>query len=167
MLPLRLAFPNYSHAPVKFRKLFVGSGVSFNIRCELVCPILCPALRHSGLRAAFVAVPKTSVHEHGDPMLREDEVRFSRQILAMKPKTQTHFVGRSAYALFRRCMLAPNPRHQPGTAFGSETVDHGYAALSSRPRSMASATMASISRAMIGETLFPIILKLCQIVSWN
>lgn len=85
----------------------------------------------------------------------------------MKSEAKAHSVGGLADPHFWRRVLAFDTGHQPGAPFRREAIDHNYAAAAIGPRSMASATTDSISLAIIGETLFPIIRKLCQIVSWN
>lgn len=114
-------------------------------------------------------MPKAAVNEEGDPVLRKHQVGIPRQVLSMEPEPESHSVREATHAHFRRCVLARDTGHQPRSALRRNVVNQGYSAamLTEEALCIAFATMVRMSLAIMGETLFPIIRKLCQIVGWK
>jgi hypothetical protein len=56
-------------------------------------------------------MPKAAMHKESGPVLWENEIRLSREVLSMQAKSQTKDVCSAPNAYFGRCVLAPDPRH--------------------------------------------------------
>ena len=77
------ALPDYEYAPTHCPKSSGGTPVPERIVFDLGAPEVLSRLRNSSLRAAWVAVPKTPMYEHGDLARLEYEIRPTWQALVM------------------------------------------------------------------------------------
>ncbi|SVC41926.1 uncharacterized protein METZ01_LOCUS294780 [marine metagenome] len=63
--------------------------IAGNIPLELRLPEIYARRRHGRTRATFVPMPKTSIHKYYASMLRQNNVRSSRQVFLMDFKAKS------------------------------------------------------------------------------
>ena len=119
---LRLAFPDDCDAPSQRPKIFDGLSISHDISIEFVLPELCPRLRNGCFFAAGVAMPKASVDEDNDTVLREHEIWRAREVMPMEPVAEPKSMSRSAYSYLCQGVFRPHLRHQPGPMLRRKAV---------------------------------------------
>ena len=109
------------------------------------------------------------MYEYGDTVPREYQIRCSGKIATMESIAQSDGMNSAPNSHFRFCIFGFHPRHQPRSSFRSETVHNVYSAAAGTIISFPSfwPIILNIARAMMGDTLFPIILNECQIVGWK
>lgn len=107
------------------------------------------------------------MHENGNSTPWKNHIRTARKITAMKTVSETTSVRRPSDPKFSGRILAPYSGHEPGASIWRQAIRqlvHSAAIARARPCPSFDLTAAKIARAMIGDTLFPIIRKECQTV---
>jgi hypothetical protein len=69
-----------------------------------------------------MAMPETSVDEHGQAVTRQYKVRLSREIISMKAETQPYPVSNLPHFHFGRGVSTTNLRHVCAPVLGVEMV---------------------------------------------
>lgn len=89
---------------------------------------LCPELRSSGGRgceaAAFVAMPETSMDEHGCPKFWKNQIGPARQPLVVQPISQALCMQRFSQDEFGLRVPPLDPRHHSGPRRLVDNVGH-------------------------------------------
>lgn len=75
--------------------------------------------------ATGMPVPETAVHEHGDPVFRQDDVRGAGEVLAMQPEPQAQRKQHAPNFTFRAGILAADAPHILATSLSRDMI-HGY-----------------------------------------
>lgn len=92
------------------------SLVARNVAIKLALPEL-----RTGLwdvrQPAIVPVPEAAVHEEGNTLAPKDDIRLSRKVPGMEPKSVPNSVQEPANGHLRSCVAAPDAAHQ-GAALG-------------------------------------------------
>jgi hypothetical protein len=80
---------------------------------------------HIGESAARMSMPETSMNQKNDSPARKNNIRLARKVGAIKPKSISHSVERSAHGQLGCRIPGPYPRHV-GAALGinSGQSDH-------------------------------------------
>ena len=71
-----------------------------------------------------MSVPEAAVNKDYGMVLWENDVRLSFKIFAVKPKTKTHRVQKSAHDEFGSSVFRSHARHDLGALFCREYVNH-------------------------------------------
>lgn len=95
MLVLDFALPQYQDAPAQVSERYFVPAISIDIRLSLCRPEFGSCGGFHFAIAAIVAVPKTPVNEDDCPKARQDDIRFTGQVLAMEPETISERVEKS------------------------------------------------------------------------
>jgi hypothetical protein len=107
---------------------------TFQLRLLFPVPLYCPAkllcpepgsrLRHRGTRTPLVTMPEAPVNEDNRAVLRENDVRFSRQAGRMQPKAKAFPVEKATKENFGFCVFAPDSGHVPAAVLFRNPVGH-------------------------------------------
>lgn len=98
---LRLALPDDLNSPSQSHKILGNSPISIDISVEFVFPKPYARFGEGGSFAAGMTMPKASMNEDYDAMLRKHEVRRTRKIFSMKTIAQSQSMNRPSYPHFR------------------------------------------------------------------
>jgi hypothetical protein len=119
---MKLALPNYKNAPAIAGKRLQVLSVPRLVAIQLGQPIVKPGLRQSA--ALGVAMPETTVHEDDRMARRENEVRFAREIAAVKPIAKAKRVNETANEHFRLSVFSANARHALAAGTFGKRIGH-------------------------------------------
>jgi hypothetical protein len=82
MLTMKLALPDTHNFPTPLSKRMRHDFVARNIVAELGQPKFESGFRCIRKFAALMSMPKAPVHEYGEPLLREHEIRLAEHFRA-------------------------------------------------------------------------------------
>ncbi len=108
---LQGAFPDNSNTPSKIGKHLHMPRVPSDIPLELLAPEFAVGLRHRGIPASVMPVPKAAMHKYHCPVFGEHYVRNTRQRLDMKPIPKAPRKKAGAKRLLGPGILRPDARH--------------------------------------------------------
>ena len=95
-----------------------------DIGLELLRPERNPGLGGGGVPAAFVPMPEAAVHEDGQTVFREHQVRAPGEVLALQAEAQAHPVSDAADRQFGSRVASTNPCHQLASSVLVYDVGH-------------------------------------------
>src|SRR5690606_7037377 len=150
-----LTFPHGLDVPAQVRQRAGDSTVTGSICVDLRLPELRAGLRQPE-QMAIMLVPEASMHKHDRVEPGKNDVRPPWQPGAPKSIPESQGMEALADLLFDLRILAPDPRHQRGTALRADDVGH-QAALRLRLagaaiRASRCGTMIRATSAIIGTT---------------
>lgn len=106
-----LAFPNNDGAPATNCKIVQSQLVICLVLQYFVFPKLEVCTRRFALIATFVSMPKTTMNKDHYFIFGKDNVRFTREVLSMKPEPKTKRMKQRADFLLRASVLALDLAH--------------------------------------------------------
>lgn len=124
---LYLAFPDDDRPPAQSLQRGAGCRVALHVATQLRDPVFGPGLRDPGAPTAGVLMPKASVDEQGDAMLRKHKVWPPRQIAAVQPEAQAEGMGRPPHRKLRPRVAPLDPGHDPRAFLLGYSVCHASA----------------------------------------
>lgn len=107
----KLALPDCEHFPSICSERTPGTTVSFDILGEFRLPEVCASLGGSGVTTAIMAVPETSMDKYTGSESGEYNIRASRKVPAMKPKSVTVGMEEAPYDHLRSCVSPLDTSH--------------------------------------------------------
>lgn len=110
-----LTLPNDKGAPSKFLKARNISSVPRAVSGKLVRPVLATSFDRCRGTACFVCMPETAMHEHSDPSRRKYDVRPTRQMVSIGPKSVASPVKQRANSQFWFRVCRPDRAHNPAS----------------------------------------------------
>lgn len=119
-----LAFPDNDCLPAHFPKLKVIALVPRNVLLELVRPEFLPCLGCGCPLAAFVPMPKATVHEHHGTVSWQDQVRLARQVLGVEAEPESITVEKASNDSLRLGILGTDAPHNIGPLLLGKNVHH-------------------------------------------
>lgn len=117
------AFPNRNNRPAECRQGGTSFSVAGNVAIELHVPEADIRGRPPA-SAAVVSVPEAPVYKHGNAVARQDDIRRTRQISAMKPIAVTRGEQSRAHRSLRAGVLVADGSHHLGPNGGRNLVIH-------------------------------------------
>lgn len=114
---IQIAFPYGQNPPTGLLQLRLLFQVTLDRSAELFLPELRAGLRRGRIGASFMPMPEAAMDEDDGPVLRENDVRFPRQVRNMQLETEAFPVEQAAQHQFRFCVLTPDTGHVPAAAF--------------------------------------------------
>lgn len=114
-----VVLPKPQNPPSGLRELFVHPPIPINVRPEFGSPELFVRLRVCSVEKALV--PEAAVHEDGQALAQEDDVRLAGE-LASDSVSQSGRPQGAAKPHLRLRSTVPNIRHAATPLFGSEDV---------------------------------------------
>jgi hypothetical protein len=162
----RLAFPNYKCVPTQSFQFGGDLLIAQNIAIEFLLPIFRARLGRTRFRAPGMAMPEAAVHEDHGATPGKHHIRTARKVPTMKSVAEPTGMSRPPHSEFRGRVLAPHSGHQPGAPIRRKAVQllHSAAVARTCPSRNFDLRAANMARAIMGDTLFPIIRKECQMV---
>jgi hypothetical protein len=124
---IELAFPNYKYRPAHFPQFSAGSGVANFIAEQFRFPILNPRAGQPSSGAAGMHMPEASVNKDDFGLRGEHNIRASRQIGSMEPKTEAGLMKETSNLALRLRILALNAPHVLASAVWCYVVHRLYA----------------------------------------
>ncbi len=106
-----LALPDCEHFPSICSERAPDTSVSLDILGELRLPEVRAGLGGSGVTTAIMAVPETSMDKYTGSESGEYNVRASRKVPAMKPKSVTIGMEEAPYDHLRSCVSPLDTSH--------------------------------------------------------
>lgn len=85
-------------------------------------PEIEPALGRVCKLAVWMSMPKAAVDEHAQPVFRENQVRFARQIVPMQTVAKPQLMTHRSHEHFRLRVFALDHRHNLGAVFWGNYV---------------------------------------------
>ena len=120
----RFTLPDDEDSPAERPQGRFLARVTDNIGRELFLPEGNPGLGGGGVPTAFVSMPEAAVHEDGQTVSGEHQVRASGEVLALQPEAQAHPVSDSSDGQFGSRVASANPRHQSASPLAVHDVGH-------------------------------------------
>lgn len=105
------ALPDCEHSPTCVPERAPSASISLDIVSELRLPELCAGFGGCSVTAALVAMPETTMDKYTGPESGEYNVRASRKVPAMKPKSVTVGMEEATYDHLRSCVLSLDTGH--------------------------------------------------------
>jgi hypothetical protein len=121
-LVLRLAFPYDRDPPSRSLKRRYSCPIAGHIPFELADPKLDVGDGNGRPLAAFVPVPKASVHENHQLVPGKHEIWTPRKITAMQAEPEADTVSGTTHGPFRLSVGAPDLRHHPAAGRNGEPI---------------------------------------------
>lgn len=121
---MRRAFPDDPYAPIGVKQAFNILTIPLDRARKLALPEVEVRLRHVGLGASFVAMPKAAIGEKDSTPFAEYEIGRAGKCFHVFPETQTSGVKRLAKKQLRFGVLAANARHHSGSNVAAYDVSH-------------------------------------------
>jgi len=113
-----------------------------------------------------MAVPEAAVHQDYCLVLRENNVRLTREVAPPERKPIAHSVNRRAHSKFRGGISATYPRHIPATFFCSQAISHIIASIG-RKTLLLSAGSVECQHSLVRPSSHVIRRKACiNIIEW-
>jgi len=107
----QLAFPYREHSPSIRPERTPDTSVPLDIVSEFRLPEVCAGLGSGGVTTSLVAMPETSMDKYTGLESGEYNVRASRKIPTMKPKSVTVGMEKPPYDHLRSCVSPFDTRH--------------------------------------------------------
>lgn len=123
MFPFYCTFPDCHYTPALLGKQVCIPLIPFNIACNFFFPELGVAFRPFE-KFAIMAVPKAAIDENYSPVFGENQIGFSRKVLAVKLIAEPPSEKFLSYNYFRFCILASDARHHFGSMFRRDNISH-------------------------------------------
>lgn len=116
--------PNSDHSPFIALELFVVQFGKFDVAADLSFPVFSICLGEFSV-ADGASMPKTTINEHDNSSVGEDNVRFARNLAnILPPSLQAHSCKHCPKASFEFCTLAFDCSHCFLAIFRFEVVAH-------------------------------------------
>lgn len=106
-----LTFPYCENTPSVAVQFLHCLAIPINVGLQFFCPEIDTCLGQDCILAVCMAMPKTSVHENADFQSRQDNIRFSRQVSAMKSEAVTLGMQKAPHSQLRFGVLSPDTGH--------------------------------------------------------
>ena len=106
-----MTLPNDEHPPTSFLELLDVLLVTADVFLKLHFPEFGIALWIGRFGAAEMLMPEAPMNKYHRVVLRENDIRFTRQIFTMKTKSVTHPMQRAPNPLFGFGILRPHSPH--------------------------------------------------------
>ncbi len=97
-----MALPDYMNAPTKTSEVLNNALIAFDVPLELVLPESLPTLGCVGHPATPMPVPKTTMYKDHSAVLRQNDVRFSRQVSTTQREPKSHRVQTGSHTSLRQ-----------------------------------------------------------------
>lgn len=111
----QLALPQNQNYPSIILQLLQHCEISFNIGLKLGRPEIDSRLGQDGIFTSGMAMPKTPMNKNTDPEPRQYNIRFSRQVFAMKPEPVAMGVQKAPDCHFRLGAFPFDASHHAGS----------------------------------------------------
>jgi hypothetical protein len=122
--PPQCTFPNHQHTPIVLHEGGLRTAITLLVPKNLLAPELGPRagpLEHG----AVMSVPEAPMHKDRSAQTREHQIGTARQVLAVKPKSQSPCVQSTAQQQLGLCIPAAYAAHVKPSLVGCQDVDHG------------------------------------------
>ena len=115
--------PNRNDGPPSVCQRGLNSSIAFDVAVNLFSPEFYSRVRKFS-SPTCVPVPEAAVNKHSHPKSREDEVRFSGQVGAVKAESKSVYVQSMSDEEFRLGVGTAYGAHHPRALFGGYLVRH-------------------------------------------
>ena len=109
------ALPHGDNPPSVILQSLQYLHVPLNIGLKLGRPEIDPSLGQNSIFTSSMAMPKTPMYKNTDPQSRQYNIRFSRQVFAMKSEPIAMSVQKAPDRHFRLGALPFDAGHHPGS----------------------------------------------------
>jgi hypothetical protein len=109
------ALPHGDNAPSVILQSLQYLHVPFNIGLKLGRPKIDPCLGQDSIFTSSMVMPKTPMYKNTDPESRQYNIRFSRQVFAMKSEPIAVSVQKAPDCHFRPGAFPFDASHHPGS----------------------------------------------------
>jgi hypothetical protein len=118
----QLTLPDEDHLPTRNFKFKFRSLVARNVTLKLALPELRTGLGGIG-QPAVVPVPEAAVHKKGNAPAPKDDIRLSRKVPGMEPKSVAHRVQEPTNGHLRSRVTAPDATHKGAAPLPAHDVE--------------------------------------------
>lgn len=117
-------FPNDRYPPAEPAQGFEISSIALYCLGKLGLPEWTVGRWRRREGAAGMSVPETATNLDCRTILREDDVRLSRQARDVQPISQAHAMEGAPKEDLGLCVLSSDSRHHPGSGNPVDNIDH-------------------------------------------
>jgi len=121
---LQLTLPDDRHIPSQPLQGFPIAFIARDVALDFTRPIFAVGLGHARPFAAM-PVPEAAMYEHGEPVSREDKIRFAWEVGMVQAKTKSRPMDGPANLHFRCAARGLNPGHDRASLRWTEGITHG------------------------------------------
>ena len=122
----KLALPNNKNTPTETFQSRLALRVPSHVSLKLALPIGDIDCRSRSPLAAWMTVPKTTIHKNYRVKLWQNNIGIAGKILSVKSKTVAHAMQEGAYYFFWPCVATFHLRHDPTASFRAYPVHSKY-----------------------------------------
>jgi len=113
----KFALPKYNNFPTCTHKRSARRAVALSVPGDFLRPVGLIAFWRARAACAIMSVPEAAVHENHSAPSRENQIRFTWEILAVQPEPVAHPVRQAPHQKLRRGVLAFHRLHRSPSDF--------------------------------------------------